>query len=531
MDQLKWTTPIKNENNCDSLSIKSPVLYKTPVKHCETNLRHAQYQSNMSYFTVLPNHITPPSGLTKFIARNPFETDLTNRLHLSVISPTVFSKTSTPSQQSPDFAWSVDELALIQPAKIEEFPMQQIHCMDPETEIKAQAAIDQFFKENQIIPSPWEMKRKDSRIKAKEDTPKRASNSLHLESSKTKKDGWSQTVLSLPPELPPHVAEALKPYFTFTQEQNAEGDDANSSNNSLRRKLFFNNDDCMGNEEEASVYLSPIQMSGSLLCSSPPQSGMLVDGLPMKHLETTYDKHATSQITAGNLSSPSISPIHGTPHNVSGENIRSKLRPVTRLDFTTEMSIDEHQSILFHKEYFNDHSLDEPLDKVNIPTTEKKMDDFVCFDTNSTCIQVSSIAEPKIVSNSSTHSERYPKTEASEFNVKQLNTSNAFKQSTDSCKIYTNESCILQQTNATLGISDHYSVSNCVQDTGYQTYSMSSTTNINDSYNTTPVKQKASWDQNLTQDEFRLSDWKENMKNIFSSTPSKTNREWDNYIH
>ncbi|XP_076162836.1 aurora kinase A activator-like protein bora [Ptiloglossa arizonensis] len=531
MDQLKWTTPIKNENKCDNLMLKSPVLYKTPVKECETSLKHTSYPNSMSCFTVLPCHITPPSGLTKFIARNPFESDLTNRLHLSVISPTVFNKVSRSSQQPPEFEWSVDELALIQPAKIEEFPMQQIHCVDPETETKAQAAIDRFFKENQIIPSPWEMKRKDNLINMKVETPKRSLSDLKLESSKLKKDGWSQTVLSLPPELPLDVAEALKPYFTFTQEQNIESDDANSSNNSLRRKLFFNHDDCMQNEEETSVYLSPVKMNGSLMSSSPPQSGMLVHGSPLKHSENVNTQHNMSQITTENLSSPNISPILNTVNNISCESTRLKSRSVARLDFTTEMSLDK--SSLHHKEYSNNHSLDKSLNKFNEQVAENKTDNSVHIDSNSTCIQASYFTEAKVVSKSATHSEHELKTEASEFNVKRHNPANVFKQLTDSCKLYTNESCILQQTNTILGISDQQSISNSVQDTGYQTYSMSNTTNVTDSYNSTPVKQKACWRDQilLIDDEFRMSDWKENVKNIYSSTPSKTNKEWDNYIH
>lgn len=82
----------------------------------------------------------------------------------------------------------MDDLALIQPAKIEEFPVQ-MHCVDPETEIKAQAAIDKFFKKNQIIPSPWEIRRKDNRMKIEADTPIRASGDLNSESSKSTKDG------------------------------------------------------------------------------------------------------------------------------------------------------------------------------------------------------------------------------------------------------------------------------------------------------------------------------------------------------
>ena len=130
-------------------------------------------------------------------------------------------------------------MALIQPAKIEEFPVQQIHCTDPETEIKAQAAIDRFFNENEIIPSPWEIKKKEIRTKVEVDTPVKAIGNLNSESSKLKKDGiinnlgiyflcfnfdialgWSQTVLTFPSELPAHVMEILKPYFTFVQVNN-----------------------------------------------------------------------------------------------------------------------------------------------------------------------------------------------------------------------------------------------------------------------------------------------------------------------
>jgi hypothetical protein len=88
MDHSSWT-PNKNKMNCDSVIMLSPIR-KTPVQN---NIRlKTNFQSNTSNFSVLPSHITPPSGLTKFIARNPFEADLTNKLHISVISPTVFSK-------------------------------------------------------------------------------------------------------------------------------------------------------------------------------------------------------------------------------------------------------------------------------------------------------------------------------------------------------------------------------------------------------------------------------------------------------
>lgn len=84
----------------------------------------------------------------------------------------------------------------MQPAKIEEFPIQQIYSPDPEIEVKAQAAIDRFFNQNQIIPSPLEViKRKEESVSNMDvDTPYRSRNDLNSvkELSKSRKDGTCQ---------------------------------------------------------------------------------------------------------------------------------------------------------------------------------------------------------------------------------------------------------------------------------------------------------------------------------------------------
>lgn len=92
-------------------------------------------------------------------------------------------------QESPGFKWNIDELARIKPAKIEEFPAHQIQSPDPELEIKAQAAIDRFFKQNRIIPSPWDIRQKENKLSL--DTPNRPLDDLNStkDPSKSKKDG------------------------------------------------------------------------------------------------------------------------------------------------------------------------------------------------------------------------------------------------------------------------------------------------------------------------------------------------------
>lgn len=74
------------------------------------------------------------------------------------------------------------------------------------------------------------------------------------EKSRAKRDGYCQTELTLPPILPKEIEDALRPFFTYTQEQqqtpvkdcdttlnttnNASVIDHDARDASLRRKLF-----------------------------------------------------------------------------------------------------------------------------------------------------------------------------------------------------------------------------------------------------------------------------------------------------
>ncbi|XP_066584588.1 protein aurora borealis [Prorops nasuta] len=268
-----------NKNRIRYEGVESPRPFKTPVKQSSVKLGSHIYQNS---FSILSKHRSP-SGLTKFIARNPFENDLRNKLHVSVISPTVFRKSSNTPIDSPVFSWSIDELANMKPVKFDDICMEQTHQTDPELEVETQAAITKFFNENEIIPSPWELKRMDSKVKMVLYTPTSDSEkeNIHKEAVKLKKDAWSQTLLTLPPELPEHVEACLRPYLTFTQEQNEETEEANLSNSSLRRKLFFNHDECL-ESDDSSITASPIKNGVLLMSCSPPLSGMLNFGTPLR---------------------------------------------------------------------------------------------------------------------------------------------------------------------------------------------------------------------------------------------------------
>ncbi|XP_072757902.1 uncharacterized protein Bora isoform X2 [Anoplolepis gracilipes] len=519
MEQARWDTPSKVQR-VDSPLINNLWVHRTPVKQNEMQLRRpfeTHYQSNAQSlpFTGLPTHITPPSKLRKLIARNPFEPDLINRLHLPVISPTVFAKVSSPMQESPGFKWNIDELARIKPAKIEEFPLHQLHSPDPELEIKAQAAIDRFFKQNHIIPSPWDVRQKEN--KPPLDTPNRPLDDVNStkDFAKSKKDVWSQTVLSLPFHLPQNVEEALKPFFTFTQEQSTDGDDVNLSNNSLRRKLFFNHDECTDND--SFISLSPVKTNNSMTLScSPPQSGMFVHGTPLKMLQTRQN-NKSSAVKSKSVSPPDMSPIHTTENNVH-EKIARNSRLAMRLDFAMDMSID---NVVVEK---SDNSInDTSSDKSNVKRTEDNREIIVHNDKTNLCNSINMEELPRCIDSADTNIVHF---DAVLFNDKRHNNDMDLKIKTE-IESSTQESH--QKNNAMFGMFDQQSISNSVQDTGYQTYSMNSTIHTVDSYSNISVNYKTRWNEQqvTSKDSNTQLSWRENIENVFSSTPSKCNKDRD----
>ncbi|XP_046818598.1 protein aurora borealis [Vespa crabro] len=517
MSQSKLSTP--NKIKYDGTLINSKRIYESPIKQNENKYKQTMYQKNAGRFTNLPNHITPPSGLTKFIARNPFENDLTNRLHMSVISPTVFNKISN-SQQSPEFAWSVEELALIKPAEIEEFPIEQIHNVDPDIELKAQAAIDKFFMTNEIIPSPWESKRKEYKVDIKMDTPKRLtdkSNIIKDSFKTTKKDGTCQTILSLPPKLPQNVEEALKPYFTFNEEQNVDSDDANLSTSSLRRKLFFNHTECFEDEEQSSLLVSPIKMNTSLtFCKSPPESGMFICGTPLRKLSRKMQRHGTPIQNSENLS-PNISSIPDI-RNTSVENMKTRSRSAVKLDFSQSIEMSTENIKVSENNEVSDivlFSHNSDINKENLNPSNNGHENM----KTDISVEMNSVME-----NSTSLIKDNAKNEMIKDKDKYHNNINEMKHLSDLSQTYKLENCTSHKTNIFLGMSERQSASNIVQDTGYQTYSMNSTTNLMES---SSVKQKFYYNEQflISDDEIPLSDWKENFKHFACSTPSKYNHE------
>ncbi|XP_015171436.1 PREDICTED: protein aurora borealis [Polistes dominula] len=475
------------------------------------------YPKNTGYFTNLPNHCTPPSGLTKFVARNPFESDLTNTLHKSVISPSVFRKVTNP-QHSPEFSWSVEELALIKPAKIEEFPIEQIHNADPDVELKAQEAIDKFFMTNEIVPSPWESKRKENKLDIKQNTPKRFIDKLNAFQNTPKpikKDGACQTTLSFPSILPTNVEEALKPYFKFNEneEPNTDNDDANLSYNSLRRKLFFNFNECTDDEEQSSFLVSPIKMNlSSIFCKSPPESGMFHNGSPLKKCSRKMERYGTPIQCSENIS-PNISSIADIDETPIDDIKKYYSRPVMKLNFcrSMEMSLSNNTQVFEDKVPDNLTINEENSNKSNNDHENTKTD--ITAEMNSVGVNSTSLIKDN---------EKNEIIKDKEDKIIKDNNMKEIKNFPDFSQVYKLGKCTSQQIPRYWEMSEKQSASNIIQDTGYLTFSMNSTTNLTDNSST---KQKFYNNEQflLFDDEIPLSDWKENCKNIACSTPSKYN--------
>ncbi|ESN92389.1 hypothetical protein HELRODRAFT_194240 [Helobdella robusta] len=86
---------------------------------------------------------------------NPFETGLLDSLSQHICSPNVFKVITPDRKLTPKFRWSIDDLALLKPAHIEDPPLHSVYNLNAELEERAQQAIDEFFSTHVIAPSPW----------------------------------------------------------------------------------------------------------------------------------------------------------------------------------------------------------------------------------------------------------------------------------------------------------------------------------------------------------------------------------------
>ncbi|KAK2566458.1 hypothetical protein P5673_009978 [Acropora cervicornis] len=258
------------------------------------------------------------STLSSFdLTRNPFDSSLEERVNCPGFSLSMFSKQETPASQK-------------NPADIDEYPHQEYSSTfeREEDEIQVQKAIDEYFSQSSIVPSPWTPTYSTKHVKFSPLPPATAC-------CKTKADASSQTKLSLPPnfDLQNHISEyvstkqcqhSLSKTFQFQgnfrvsnlsifldpayYNQDGLNGSKDMSLSQLRRKLF---DQAAVEMEKDNCKLEPPTNIKSILKSPKtnlPDILLPITSSPVSDRSTPISyKHRSS--TASTMSSPNMSPI------------------------------------------------------------------------------------------------------------------------------------------------------------------------------------------------------------------------------
>ncbi|XP_046407566.1 uncharacterized protein LOC124172189 [Ischnura elegans] len=269
---------------------------------------------------------------------NPFDAVLLDRLHLPICSPSIFTKISDYEEE--EFQWNIEEQATLFPVPIEE-ELHVNHHMhehyDAELESKIQEAIDRFYEGRVIAPSPWIEAKKCGLMRGLSDcaandtsvlSPRtqQLGNMLHKEPcAPPTREACTQTQLSLPLNLPEELVYALQKYTlphdgdSGSASSSMIGVESESFSTSTRRKLFNVEDMSISQAGSLSSCSQKSPTHNSLLhqkavSSSPVKGGTIVAdfdcGDSMDESEIHSGILESSKTTFWKAtSSPDISPI------------------------------------------------------------------------------------------------------------------------------------------------------------------------------------------------------------------------------
>lgn len=226
----------------------------------------------------------------------------------------MFNKKSPKTDEN--FKWTIDEISCLKPADIDVNSTEQFELTDHDSlvDMRVQEKINLFFSEKVIVPSP--LNQAVNNVPLITDTPP--------EKSKGESSGESvavQTLLSLPPTLPKHIEDLLKPYFINPEMEQQETNDEEAD---LYKKLF----DFEDQRTPESVHTSPALSVGlSPLDCSPFHS-------------KSFENARNSGIRYWNsppLRDCNLSPIET---NVTSPEMQKSHRSATKLNFSGHMSVD-----------------------------------------------------------------------------------------------------------------------------------------------------------------------------------------------
>ncbi|XP_054275186.1 uncharacterized protein LOC128994565 isoform X2 [Macrosteles quadrilineatus] len=245
-------TPVTNKNLVRKLSLRSKTIICSALEKSKDIVlprkilsRHKSMEEKRTFsntFSLIPQHKTPPP-VTGRVLYNPFEVDLPNRLSKTIFSPDVFDNVVSPSQDSEDLRWTIEDISSINPVPIDEDFSIPSDDEDPERESRVQQEIDRYFNETHVVLSPDDIPKSTSIVEilknnyhtgAAASTPRK----VNVNKSMNLKTSATQTNLSLPENLPLELEDSLRSYFKYF-----EADEFNLSQCNLRRKLFFHTED------------------------------------------------------------------------------------------------------------------------------------------------------------------------------------------------------------------------------------------------------------------------------------------------
>uniref|UniRef100_UPI00358FCD67 protein aurora borealis n=1 Tax=Myxine glutinosa TaxID=7769 RepID=UPI00358FCD67 len=216
---------------------------------------------------------------------NPFDNEDPKSLHESIISPGGLEMAQKP-QAPHGFRWSINDLAIMQPAEIshEDVHRQALYMsstgMNDDMEEERQQAIEEFFSKSLIVPSPWIEDGNGSRKAAPRNTVAEESFIQMNCSLQVMTDVSCQTLISVPPSVD---------LETILAEFCAPANDSNSSI-SLRRKLFL--DSPLDMSQTSSLYDSPL-VSPSV---SPLVPESLPQAIPLFQSSALPGSHAKDEV-------------------------------------------------------------------------------------------------------------------------------------------------------------------------------------------------------------------------------------------
>ncbi|XP_031573143.1 protein aurora borealis-like [Actinia tenebrosa] len=185
------------------------------------------------------------------ITRNPFDSDLEGKLNFPGFSPSMFTAPKTPetpvNKKKKEFRWSIEQISRLYPVDMDEYPNQEYSSTyeREEDEKAAQDAIDEYFSQDAIVPSPWTPNRSAKHVTFSPlppDTQYIAANDCSMESSyssqsnSVKVDAGTQTALSFPWNV--DLEEILGSAFQTFMHNDLDNSKDLSGSSFIRRKLF-----------------------------------------------------------------------------------------------------------------------------------------------------------------------------------------------------------------------------------------------------------------------------------------------------